>query len=101
MGRSEPEAQSGRGIDGLDGVVIVSFRNIHITGIQPDPQALSQLNHNSASQIVHEVGFLFRLFKLKFKDVQAFNDYVITFRKQTNIKKTLTMVVTTTIKEEL
>lgn len=42
------------------------------------------------------------LFKLKFKDVSAFNDFVINFRKENkNIQKTLTMVCTATLKEEL
>ncbi len=38
--------------------------------------------------------------KLKFKDVEEFNDYIIKLRKSA-IEKTLTMVVTTTIKEEI
>ncbi len=42
------------------------------------------------------------LFKLKFKDVTAFNDFVINFRKENKeVQKTLTMVVTVTLKEEL
>jgi len=42
------------------------------------------------------------LLKLKFKDVVEFNDYVITFRKHhKNITKTLTMVVTVNLKEEI
>jgi len=40
------------------------------------------------------------LFKLKFKDVVDFNDYIINFRKSnTDILKTLTMVATTNLKE--
>ena len=41
------------------------------------------------------------LLKFKFKDVNEFNEYIISARKQAEIKKTLTMVVTTTVKEEL
>ncbi len=42
------------------------------------------------------------LFKLKFKDVAQFNDFVINFRKENkHIQKTLTMVCTATLKEEL
>jgi len=42
------------------------------------------------------------LFKLKFKDVVTFNDFVISFRKENKeVQKTLTMVVTVTLKEEL
>ena len=40
------------------------------------------------------------LLKLKFKDVQQFNDYVIKFRSENpDIQKTLTMVVTAVLKE--
>ena len=41
------------------------------------------------------------LLKVKFNDVEEFNDFIINFRKQQNIRKTLTMVVTTNIKEEI
>lgn len=41
------------------------------------------------------------LFKLKFKDVEEFNDYILEFRKKTGIKKTITMVGTVTLKEEI
>lgn len=41
------------------------------------------------------------LFKLKFKDVEEFNKYILDFRKKTGIKKTITMVATTTIKEDI
>ena len=42
------------------------------------------------------------LLKLKFPDVEAFNDYVLKFRKlNREIGKTLTMVATVNLKEEL
>ena len=41
------------------------------------------------------------IIKLKFKDVEEFNDYIISLRKYPSIQKTLTMVVTITIKEEI
>ena len=41
------------------------------------------------------------LFKLKFKDVEEFNEYILNFRKKTGVKKTITMVATTTLKEEI
>ena len=41
------------------------------------------------------------LIKCKFKDVEDFNDFILTFRKIPGVKKTITMVATTTIKEEL
>jgi len=41
------------------------------------------------------------LLKLKFKDVDEFNDFIIKFRKDQKIENTLTMVVTANVKEEL
>ena len=41
------------------------------------------------------------LFKLKFKDIAEFNDYIINMRKNKSITKTITNVVTTNIKEVL
>jgi len=41
------------------------------------------------------------IFKLKFKDVDEFNDFILDLRKVPGIKETLTMVSTKTIKEEL
>ena len=40
-------------------------------------------------------------FKLKFKDVEEFNDFILNFRKSNkNVSKTLTMVATANLKEE-
>jgi DNA-binding Lrp family transcriptional regulator len=41
------------------------------------------------------------LMKLKFKDIEDFNNYVLDFRKKTGIKKTITMVGTVTLKEDI
>lgn len=41
------------------------------------------------------------LLKLKFKDVEDFNNYILEFRKKSGVKKTITMVATITLKEEL
>ena len=41
------------------------------------------------------------ILKLKFKDVEDFNDFILDLRKVPGIKETLTMVSTKTIKEEL
>lgn len=41
------------------------------------------------------------MLKLKFRDVEEFNSYIINFRKEQGIKKTLTMVSTITLKEEI
>jgi len=41
------------------------------------------------------------LLKLKFKDIEEFNKFIIKFRKEQPVETTMTMVVTTNIKEEL
>ncbi|MEK6917164.1 MAG: Lrp/AsnC family transcriptional regulator [Nanoarchaeota archaeon] len=41
------------------------------------------------------------LLKCKFKDIEDFNKFILEFRKIPEISKTITMVSTTTIKEEL
>jgi DNA-binding Lrp family transcriptional regulator len=41
------------------------------------------------------------MLKLKFRDVEEFNNYIISFRKDSGIKKTLTMVSTITLKEDI
>jgi len=41
------------------------------------------------------------LLKLKFKDIEEFNDFVITFREKAPIGVTVTMVSTITLKEEI
>lgn len=39
------------------------------------------------------------MIKMKFKDVKEFNDFIISFRKKHELKKTLTMVATANIKD--
>jgi len=39
--------------------------------------------------------------KLKFRDVEEFNEFIIKFRKESSIQTTLTMVVTANVKEEI
>lgn len=41
------------------------------------------------------------LLKLKFKDIEQFNNYIISLRKNKSIAKTLTAIATITLKEEL
>ena len=41
------------------------------------------------------------LLKLKFNDIEEFNQYIINLRKQKQIRKTLSTVVTVKIKEEI
>jgi DNA-binding Lrp family transcriptional regulator len=41
------------------------------------------------------------LIKMKFKDVENFNDFILKFREKYKLKKTVTMVATICLKEEL
>jgi len=41
------------------------------------------------------------IMKLKFRDVEEFNDFVLRFRKEQKIETTLTMIATAEIKEEI
>ena len=41
------------------------------------------------------------MMKLKFRDVEEFNDFVLRFRKEQKIETTLTMIATADIKEEI
>jgi DNA-binding Lrp family transcriptional regulator len=41
------------------------------------------------------------LIKMKFSGVESFNDFILEFREKFKIKKTVTMVATITLKEEL
>ena len=60
------------------------------------------LSNSNIKEVFGITGEYDLLFKLKFKDVSAFNDFVINFRKENkHIQKTLTMVCTATLKEEL
>lgn len=40
------------------------------------------------------------LIKMKFKDVEDFNNFILNFRKKYGLKKTVTMVATVNLKEE-
>ncbi|MBW2999593.1 Lrp/AsnC family transcriptional regulator [Candidatus Woesearchaeota archaeon] len=60
------------------------------------------LKHKNVKEVFGVTGEHDLLFKLKFKDVHEFNDFVMKFRKlYKEITKTLTMVVTVNLKEEL
>lgn len=60
------------------------------------------LGNNNIKEAFGITGEYDLLFKLKFGDVVEFNDFVINFRKENDgISKTLTMVATANLKEEL
>ncbi len=39
--------------------------------------------------------------KCKFSDIEEFNEFILSFRKKHNLKKTLTMIATVNVKEEM
>ena len=60
------------------------------------------LEHRNIKEVFGITGEYDMIFKLKFKDVEEFNDFVLNFRKlNKNVSKTLTMVVTANLKEEI
>jgi len=58
-------------------------------------------NNSHIKEVFGITGEYDLLLKLKFKDIDEFNHYIINLRKNKNIKKTLTMISTVNIKEEL
>lgn len=59
------------------------------------------LNTKNVKEVFGVTGEYDVLVKLKFKDVEEFNDFIINFRKEMRgIQATLTMVATANIKEE-
>ena len=62
----------------------------------------SLLTHKNIKEVFGITGEYDMLFKLKFKDVVEFNDFVIKFREQNKeVTKTVTMVGTVNLKETL
>lgn len=62
----------------------------------------SMLTHKNIREVFGITGEYDMLFKLKFRDVEEFNSFVLNFRKvNRQVSKTLTMVVTTVLKEEI
>ncbi len=59
------------------------------------------LSNHHVKEIFGITGEYDILLKLKFRDISEFNQFVIDLRKNENIRKTLTMVVTAEIKEEI
>ena len=59
------------------------------------------INNHHVKEVFGLTGEYDVMMKLKFKDIEEFNDFVIKFRKEQQIETTLTMVVTANIKEEI
>ena len=60
------------------------------------------LNNKHVKEVFGITGEYDLIVKLKFKDIEEFNDFVINFRKEKKeIQSTITMIVTTNLKEEI
>jgi len=59
------------------------------------------LNNRHVKEVFGITGEYDLILKLKFRDVEEFNKFVINFRKMPEIEKTFTLVGTANIKEEL
>tara|TARA_Y100000310_G_C20528878_1_gene737459 strand:- start:386 stop:805 length:420 start_codon:yes stop_codon:yes gene_type:complete len=59
------------------------------------------LNSPNIKEVFGITGEYDLLLKLKFKDIEEFNKFLINLRKNKNIRKTLTMVSTVNVKEEM
>lgn len=61
----------------------------------------SVFNHPAVKEVFGVTGEYDLMMKLKFKDIIAFNDFILKFRKENNVGTTVTMVSTITLKEEI
>ena len=60
------------------------------------------LNNKHVKEVFGITGEYDLIVKLKFKDIEEFNDFVLNFRKEKKeIQSTITMIVTTNLKEEI
>ena len=59
------------------------------------------VQNNYVKEVFGLTGEYDLLLKLKFSNIEEFNDFVIKFRKEQQIETTMTMVVTANVKEEL
>lgn len=61
----------------------------------------SAFNNKHVKEVFGITGEYDLLLKLKFKDIEEFNTFILKFRKDYGLKKTLTQIVTANIKEEI
>ncbi|MFH2027880.1 MAG: Lrp/AsnC family transcriptional regulator [Nanoarchaeota archaeon] len=59
------------------------------------------IDDNHVKEVFGITGEYDLLLKLKFKDIEEFNEFILKFRKEQQVVTTLTTVVTATIKEEI
>jgi DNA-binding Lrp family transcriptional regulator len=57
--------------------------------------------HKNIREVFGITGEYDLLMKCKFAGIEEFNDFILKFRKKHNLKKTLTMIATVNVKEEL
>jgi DNA-binding Lrp family transcriptional regulator len=70
--------------------------------VQTKPSVnLDVIRNSHVKEVFGITGEYDLLIKLKFQDVIEFNEFIIKFRKEQNVETTHTMVVTTTVKEEI
>jgi DNA-binding Lrp family transcriptional regulator len=58
-------------------------------------------NHKNIKEVFGITGEYDLLMKCKFEGIEEFNDFILAFRKKHSLKKTLTMIATVNVKEEL
>ncbi len=61
----------------------------------------SAFNHESIKEVFGVTGEYDLVMKCKFADIEEFNRFLLDFRKKHGLKKTLTMIATVNVKEEL
>ena len=61
----------------------------------------SFFNNKHIKEVFGVTGEYDLILKLKFKDIEQFNKFIIDLRKNKDIKKTITMIATIDIKEEI
>ena len=73
-----------------------------VKGTTSDYIDLRTLNSNHVKEVFGVTGEYDMMIKLKFKNVEEFNKFIIDFRKdKREIQSTMTMVVTADLKEEI
>ena len=61
----------------------------------------SAFNHKNIKEVFGVTGEYDLVMKCKFADIEEFNQFLLDFRKKQGLKKTLTMIATVNLKEEI
>jgi len=79
-----------------------NFIVIMLIKMKPDSTLSNKvISSNHVKEIFGITGEYDMMLKLKFKDIEEFNDFIIDFRKSQSVVNTLTTVVTANVKEEI